>query len=106
LFRSSKRSTNVEEQSVAQATNPGIINRRSNHSVDETVDKLKSLLQSRGITLFAVIDHGGEAKKVGMNMRPTKLLIFGNPKAGTPVMLAAPRLELMTCYEVVCAPMR
>jgi len=68
----------------------GIIDRASNHSVDETVDRVKNILQSKGITLFALIDHSGEAKQVGMNMPPTKLLIFGNPKAGTPLMLAAP----------------
>ena len=75
---------------MSQATSPGIIERRSNHSVDETVDRLKSVLQSRSITLFGLIDHSGEAEKVGMKMPPTKLLIFGNPKAGTPLMLAAP----------------
>jgi uncharacterized protein (DUF302 family) len=69
----------------------GISDIRSNHSVDETVEKLKGILQSKGVTLFALIDHSGEAQKVGMKMRPTKLLIFGNPKGGTPVMLAAPR---------------
>jgi len=68
----------------------GIIDIASNHSVDETVEKLKGILQAKGVTLFAVVDHSGEAEKVGMKMRPTKLLIFGNPKAGTPVMLAAP----------------
>ena len=68
----------------------GIIDTPSNHSVDETVEKLKGILQSKGVTLFALVDHSGEAEKVGMKMRPTKLLIFGNPKAGTPVMLAAP----------------
>src|SRR5258705_798510 len=68
----------------------GIINIPSNHSVDETVEKLKGILQTKGVTLFALIDHSGEAQKVAMKMRPTKLLIFGNPKAGTPVMLAAP----------------
>ena len=68
----------------------GIINKRSRHPVDETVEKLKGILQARGITLFAVIDHSGEADKAGIRMKPTKLLIFGNPKAGTPVMLAAP----------------
>ena len=70
--------------------NSGLINIPSNHSVDETVEKLKAILQSKGITLFALIDHSGEATKAGMKMRPTKLLIFGSPKAGTPVMLAAP----------------
>ena len=68
----------------------GIIDRPSNHSVEQTVEKLKNILQSKGITLFALVDHSGEAEKVGMKMRPTKLLIFGSPKAGTPLMLAAP----------------
>ena len=68
----------------------GIIDIASNHSVDETVEKLKGILQAKGITLFALVDHSGEAAKVGMKMRPTKLFIFGNPKGGTPVMLAAP----------------
>jgi uncharacterized protein (DUF302 family) len=68
----------------------GLIDIPSDHSVDEIVEQLKRILQERGITLFALIDHSGEAAKAGMQMRPTKLLIFGNPKAGTPVMLAAP----------------
>jgi len=68
----------------------GLIDIASNHSVDETVQKLKGILQAKGITLFALVDHSGEAAKAGMKMRPTKLLIFGNPKGGTPVMLAAP----------------
>ncbi|MGB6200474.1 MAG: DUF302 domain-containing protein [Candidatus Acidiferrales bacterium] len=68
----------------------GIVTKLSNHSVDETVEKLKAILQAKGVTLFALVDHSGEAKKVGMKMPPTKLLIFGNPKGGTPVMLAAP----------------
>lgn len=71
--------------------NNGIIDKPSNHSVDEAVEKLKGILQSKGVTLFAVVDHSGEAAKVGMKMRATKLLIFGSPKAGTPLMLAAPR---------------
>ena len=68
----------------------GIIKVLSNHSVDETVANLKSLLQTSGITLFAVIDHSGEAEKAGLKMPNTKLLIFGSPKGGTPLMLAAP----------------
>jgi uncharacterized protein (DUF302 family) len=68
----------------------GLIGIPSNHSVDETVTKLEGILQAKGITLFALVDHSGEAAKPGMKMRPTKLLIFGNPRAGTPVMLAAP----------------
>jgi uncharacterized protein (DUF302 family) len=72
----------------------GIVDVPSNHSVDETVERVKSILQSKGITLFVVIDHSGEAAKVGMKMPPTKLLIFGNPKAGTPLMLAAPSVAI------------
>jgi uncharacterized protein (DUF302 family) len=72
----------------------GIVSIHSNHSVDQTVERLKSILQSKGIALFALIDHSGEAEKVGMKMRPTKLLIFGNPKAGTPLMLAAPSIAI------------
>src|SRR4029077_8769690 len=68
----------------------GLIDVPSSHSVDETVTKLEGILQAKGITLFALVDHSGEAAKAGMKMRPTKLLIFGNPRAGTPVMLAAP----------------
>ena len=68
----------------------GLIDTPSNHSVDETVKKLAAILQAKEVTLFALIDHSGEAEKVGMKMPPTKLLIFGNPRGGTPVMLAAP----------------
>jgi uncharacterized protein (DUF302 family) len=76
---------------MALRGNDGLIDIPSDHSVDETVEKLKRILQERGLTLFALIDHSGEAAKAGMQLRPTKLLIFGNPKAGTPVMLAVPR---------------
>ena len=72
----------------------GIVKKPSNHSVDETVEKLKNILQSKGITLFAIIDHSEEAKKVAMKMPSTKLLIFGNPKGGTPLMLANPSIAL------------
>jgi uncharacterized protein (DUF302 family) len=68
----------------------GLITRRSEHSVDETVAALKAMLDAKGITLFALINHSGEAAKVGMTMPPTKLLIFGDPKSGTPLMLASP----------------
>jgi uncharacterized protein (DUF302 family) len=82
--------TRLTEASMAPATSAGIIDKPSNHSVEQTVDKLKNILQSKGVTLFALIDHSGEAEKIGMKMPSTKLLIFGNPKAGTPLMLAAP----------------
>jgi uncharacterized protein (DUF302 family)/uncharacterized membrane protein YidH (DUF202 family) len=79
---------------AAQAGSKGIIDKPSNHSVDETVERIRTILQSKGIALFALVDHSGEAEKVQMKMRPTKLLIFGNPKAGTPLMLAAPSIAI------------
>ena len=75
---------------MASGTDNGIVNTASSNSVEQTIEKLKGILQTKGITLFALVDHSGEAEKVGLKMRPTKLLIFGNPKAGTPLMLAAP----------------
>jgi uncharacterized protein (DUF302 family) len=75
---------------MAADKSSGLVEIPSNHSVVETVEKVKRVLQEKGVTLFALVDHSGEAAKVGMKMGPTKLLIFGNPKAGTPVMLAAP----------------
>jgi uncharacterized protein (DUF302 family) len=72
----------------------GIVTTPSHHSVDQTVEQLTGMLQAKGIRLFAVIDHSGEAAKAGLNMPPTKLVIFGNPKAGTPLMLAAPSVAI------------
>ncbi len=79
---------------TAPATDNGIISKPSNHSVDQTVENLKAILQAKGVTLFALVDHSGEAAKVGLKMPPTKLLIFGSPKAGTPLMLAAPTIAI------------
>lgn len=76
------------------AAGTGIVNKPSKHTVDETVERLKAILEAKGVTLFAVVDHSGEALKVGMNMPPTKLLILGSPKAGTPLMLAAPSIAI------------
>jgi len=72
----------------------GIVEVPSNHSVDQTVERLKGLLEAKGVAIFALIDHSGEAEKVGLKMPRTKLLIFGSPKAGTPVMLAAPSIAI------------
>ena len=85
---------NKEETSVTLGKGEGIINAPSNHSVDQTVEKLKGILQAKGVTLFALVDHSGEAERVGIKMRPTKLLIFGSPKAGTPLMLATPSIAI------------
>ena len=72
----------------------GIVTKSANCTVEEAVNKIKSLLVIRGITLFAVIDHSGEAEAVGMTMPDTKLVIFGNPKGGTPLMLASPSVAI------------
>ena len=84
----------TQEATMATVANNGIVNLASNHSVDQTVEKLTSILQAKGVTLFALVDHSGEAEKVGIEMRPTKLLIFGSPKAGTPLMQAAPSIAI------------
>jgi uncharacterized protein (DUF302 family) len=72
----------------------GIINKSTNLSVQQALVKLQAILQAKGVPIFALIDHSGEAAKVGMEMRPTKLVIFGNPKGGTPLMLAAPSIAI------------
>jgi len=72
----------------------GLLQVASRYSVDETVKRLESVLAERGVWVFALIDHSGEAEKAGMKMRPTKLLIFGNPKSGTPLMVASPSLAI------------
>ncbi len=75
----------------------------TNYSVDETVDRLKSILQAKGVHLFALVDHSGEAERAGMKMPNTKLLIFGNPVAGTPVMVAAPTAALDLPLKILVA---
>jgi uncharacterized protein (DUF302 family)/uncharacterized membrane protein YidH (DUF202 family) len=72
----------------------GIVSVPSHHSVDQTVDTIQGLLKAKGIKLFALVDHSGEAKTAGLEMRPTKLLIFGNPKGGTPLMQASPSVAI------------
>ena len=72
----------------------GIVSKLSHHSVDQTVEKLQQILQANGVKLFALVDHSGDAERAGMHLRPTKLLIFGNPKAGTPLMIAAPGIAI------------
>jgi uncharacterized protein (DUF302 family) len=72
----------------------GIIDVPSRYSVPETLERLEAILKEKGITVFALVDHSGEAEKSGLKMRPTQLLIFGSPKGGTPLMVAAPRLAI------------
>ena len=81
----------------------GIISKPSNHSVDEIVEKLKAILQAKSVTLFALVDHSGEAAKAGLSMPPTKLFIFGNPKGGTPLMLASPSSAIDLPLKILVA---
>ena len=81
----------------------GVVTIPSHQSVDQTVQKLKGILQAKGVKLFALIDHSGEAEKAGMQMRPTKLLIFGNPKAGTPLMIASPSIAIDLPIKILVA---
>jgi uncharacterized protein (DUF302 family) len=72
----------------------GLVNAASRYSVDETVKRLETAFAEKGMKVFALIDHSGEAEKVGLKMRPTKVVIFGSPKGGTPLMVAAPSLAI------------
>ncbi len=75
------------------ATN-GVISQPSPYSVTETIDRLVTILQAKGITIFARIDQKAEAEKAGLSLLPIQLLLFGNPKAGTPLMVARPTIAL------------
>jgi len=72
----------------------GILDVRSHHSVPETIARLESQAVAHGLTIFARIDFSGDAAGVGLSMRPMQMLIFGNPRAGTPLLVAAPRTGL------------
>jgi uncharacterized protein (DUF302 family) len=93
----------TREKSMTSNSENGIVAIPSHHSVDETVQKLEGILQAKGVKLFALIDHSGEAEKAGMQMRPTKLLIFGSPKAGTPLMIASPGIAIDLPLKILVA---
>ncbi len=93
----------LSSEALAVQKEEGIVKIPSHHSVDETVDKLTTILKSKGVTLFALVDHSGEAEKVGLQMPPTKLLIFGNPKGGTPLMLASPSAAIDLPLKILIA---
>jgi uncharacterized protein (DUF302 family) len=76
------------------APDNGLIHVLSPRSVDESMQKLETVVAAIGLKVFAHVDHSGEAERVGLQMRPTKVLIFGSPKAGTPLMIAAPSLAI------------
>jgi uncharacterized protein (DUF302 family) len=89
-----KGDENVRGGTMEPTFELGIVKLQSRHSVDETVARIQEILKSKGITLFAVIDHSGQAREVGLSMPNTKLLIFGHPKGGTPIMMASPSAAL------------
>jgi len=92
-----------EENSMAASAENGIVRIPGNHPVDATVAKLAGILQAKGVKLFVVVDHSGEAASAGLKMPNTKLLIFGNPKAGTPLMLASPSVALDFPLKILVA---
>jgi uncharacterized protein (DUF302 family) len=79
---------------MADIPENGMIHLRSPYAVSETIRRLEAALHSKNVTVFARVDHSGEAEKVGMKMPPTQLIIFGSPKAGTPLMIAAPTVAI------------
>jgi uncharacterized protein (DUF302 family) len=83
-----------KEQTVPNLPDNGMIHLSSPHSVSETLARLETIIQSKGIAILARIDHSGDAAKAGLSMRPTQLLIFGNAKAGTPLMVASPTVAI------------
>lgn len=92
-----------QEKTMTPKHDNGIASILSSHGVDETVAKLENILQSKGVKVFALVDHSGEAEKAGMKMPATKLLIFGNPKAGTPLMLASPAIAIDLPLKILVA---
>lgn len=91
------------ESYMSSIPESGILRIPSNHSAEETVAKLESILQAKGVKLFTIVDHSGEAAAAGFKMPNTKLLIFGNPKAGTPLMLASPSAALDLPLKILVA---
>ena len=72
----------------------GMIHLSSPRSVDATLGRIEAVLREAGLAIFCVVDHSGEAERAGLQMRPTKLVLFGNPSAGTPIMMASPSVAI------------
>src|SRR5260370_36593589 len=79
---------------MPQLPDNGLIHLSSPHTVMETLARLETIVQAKGLTILARIDHSGDASKAGLKMQPTKLLIFGNAKSGTPLMIASPSVAI------------
>jgi len=80
--------------SNAPSGTAGVTSQPSPHSLDETLQRLEQVIRHRGLTLFAHFDHSGEAARVGLAMQPAHVLVFGSPRAGTPLMVASPLIAL------------
>jgi uncharacterized protein (DUF302 family) len=85
---------NGSDDRMGKSVDKGLVHLSSPHTVSETLKRLETIVQTKGLTVMARIDHSDEAAKVGLTMRPTKLLIFGNAKAGTPLMIASPSVAI------------
>ncbi len=72
----------------------GMIHLSSPRTVTETLTRLETIVQSKGLTILARVDHSGDAARAGLPMQPTQLLIFGNAKSGTPLMIASPTVAI------------
>lgn len=103
IVHASAKEEVIMATSMTSQSDNGIVRLQSHHSVDETVAKLEGILQMKGVKLFTVVDHSGEAASAGLQMPNTKLLIFGNPKAGTPLMLASPSVALDLPLKILVA---
>jgi len=79
---------------MAPTPDNGMQHLSSPYSVPETLRRVESLLQEKGLAIFCRVDHSGEAEKAGLKMHPTQLILFGSPKAGTPVMVASPTIAI------------
>jgi uncharacterized protein (DUF302 family) len=95
----------MKDRVASQITNmdQGIVTEQSSRPMEDVVRQLEELLAQKGVKLFAIIDHAREASNVGMAMPPTKLLIFGNPSAGTPIMRASPTSAIDLPLKILVA---
>jgi uncharacterized protein (DUF302 family) len=102
LFNKNRFKNKVLEN-VSMTKDNGLIQVPSHYSVAETVTRLEAAFEAKGMKVFDLIDHSGEAEKVGLKMRPTKVMLFGSPKGGTPLMVAAPSLAIDLPMKVLIA---
>ena len=86
ILNSSNNSAAIKDMTTSVDGKKGLVTLQSNHSVKDTADKLVSIIESKGMKVFARVDHQKNAQGVDLTLRPTQVIMFGNPKAGTPLM--------------------